>query len=130
MYRAVSNPAYICQTEEDPILKAFELSVELDRVASFDKEFYFDYKALSRVSKASSSSDLSVGLIDDETRWVGEIDYSIYRRFALLTILRAGTEILRSGDKGGIAIRRGLDRLRPQTRGSRVRVETDRRLRS
>ncbi|RLU21339.1 hypothetical protein DMN91_005712 [Ooceraea biroi] len=47
LYNAVSNPAYICQTEEDPILKAFELSAELSREASFDKEFYPDYKALS-----------------------------------------------------------------------------------
>lgn len=51
MYRAVSNPAYICQTEEDPILRAFELSAELSREASFDKEFYPDYKALSSVSE-------------------------------------------------------------------------------
>ncbi|KMQ97082.1 short transient receptor potential channel 5-like protein [Lasius niger] len=47
MYSAVSNPVYICQTEEDPILRAFELSAELSREASFDKEFYPDYKALS-----------------------------------------------------------------------------------
>lgn len=51
MYKAVSNPAYICQTENDPILKAFELSAELNREASFDKEFYPDYKALSKVSE-------------------------------------------------------------------------------
>lgn len=51
VYKAVSNPAYICQTEEDPILRAFELSAELNREASFDREFYPDYKALSSVSK-------------------------------------------------------------------------------
>lgn len=50
LYSAVSNPVYICQTEEDPILQAFELSAELSREASFDKEFYPDYKALSKVS--------------------------------------------------------------------------------
>lgn len=50
MYSAVSNPVYICQTEEDPILRAFELSAELSREASFDREFYPDYKALSSVS--------------------------------------------------------------------------------
>ncbi|XP_029161945.1 short transient receptor potential channel 5-like [Nylanderia fulva] len=48
LYNAVSNPIYICQTEEDPILRAFELSVELSKVASFVREFYPDYKALSR----------------------------------------------------------------------------------
>lgn len=52
IYRAVSNPAYICQTEEDPILKAFELSAELNREATFDKEFYPNYKALSKVSES------------------------------------------------------------------------------
>ncbi|KAM0727282.1 Short transient receptor potential channel 5 [Formica fusca] len=47
LYNAISNPVYICQTEEDPILRAFELSAELSREASFDREFYPDYKALS-----------------------------------------------------------------------------------
>ncbi|XP_077273858.1 short transient receptor potential channel 5 isoform X3 [Temnothorax americanus] len=49
MYRAISNPVYICQTEEDPILKAFQLSAELRKEASFDKEFYPDYIALSHL---------------------------------------------------------------------------------
>ncbi|XP_070524883.1 short transient receptor potential channel 4 isoform X1 [Cardiocondyla obscurior] len=47
MYKAISNPSYICQTEDDPILKAFLLSAELDNAAEFDKEFYPAYKALS-----------------------------------------------------------------------------------
>lgn len=51
MYRAISNPTYICQTEEDPILKAFELSDELSREGTFDKEFYPEYKALAKVSE-------------------------------------------------------------------------------
>jgi len=51
MYKAISNPIYICQTEDDPILKAFVLSAELSKEASFDKEFYPDYKALSHVSE-------------------------------------------------------------------------------
>lgn len=51
LYRAVSNPAYICQTEEDPILRAFELSAELSKEASFDREFYPDYKGLSSVGE-------------------------------------------------------------------------------
>jgi len=50
MYKAISNPVYICQTEEDPILIAFHLSAELSKEASFDKKFYPDYKALSYVS--------------------------------------------------------------------------------
>ena len=51
IYSAISNPIYLCQTEEDPILKAFQLSAELSKEASFDKEFYPDYKALSNVSE-------------------------------------------------------------------------------
>ncbi|XP_011062977.1 PREDICTED: short transient receptor potential channel 4-like [Acromyrmex echinatior] len=47
IYSAISNPIYLCQTEEDPILKAFQLSAEFSKEASFDKEFYPDYKALS-----------------------------------------------------------------------------------
>lgn len=50
MYKAISNPVYICQTEQDPILIAFHLSAELSKEASFDKKFYPDYKALSYVS--------------------------------------------------------------------------------
>ncbi|XP_070524885.1 short transient receptor potential channel 5 isoform X3 [Cardiocondyla obscurior] len=49
MYKAISNPSYICQTEDDPILKAFLLSAELDNAAEFDKEFYPAYKALSHL---------------------------------------------------------------------------------
>lgn len=48
-YRAITNPAYICQTVDDPILEAFNLSYELSQAASFDKEFYHEYKALSEV---------------------------------------------------------------------------------
>ncbi|XP_025073003.1 short transient receptor potential channel 4-like [Pogonomyrmex barbatus] len=47
LYKALSNPVYICHTEEDPILRAFLLSTELNKVATFDKEFYPDYRALS-----------------------------------------------------------------------------------
>jgi len=54
IYSAISNPIYLCQTEEDPILKAFQLSAEFSKEASFDKEFYPDYKALSNVSESYS----------------------------------------------------------------------------
>ncbi|XP_043259303.1 short transient receptor potential channel 4-like [Colletes gigas] len=47
MYKAITNPAYICQTVEDPILEAFNLSYELNKAASFNKEFYHEYKTLS-----------------------------------------------------------------------------------
>ncbi|KAG7190878.1 hypothetical protein KM043_006939 [Ampulex compressa] len=52
LYKAVANPAYICQTVDDPILEAFNLSYELDKAASCDREFYNEYKELSaRVSQ-------------------------------------------------------------------------------
>ncbi|KAL2746513.1 short transient receptor potential channel 5-like [Vespula maculifrons] len=47
LYRAISNPAYICLTEEDPILASFNLSVELKMAASYDREFYNEYIQLS-----------------------------------------------------------------------------------
>ncbi|XP_015127593.1 short transient receptor potential channel 4-like [Diachasma alloeum] len=47
-YRAVANPAYICHTSPDPILKAFQLSVVLDKAASFERELYKSYKQLSQ----------------------------------------------------------------------------------
>ncbi|XP_017886297.1 short transient receptor potential channel 4-like [Ceratina calcarata] len=46
-YKAFSNPAYICQTVDDPILEAFNLSYELKQAASFDREFYYEYKELA-----------------------------------------------------------------------------------
>ncbi|XP_063990042.1 short transient receptor potential channel 4-like isoform X2 [Diachasmimorpha longicaudata] len=55
-YRAVANPAYICHTSPDPILKAFQLSVLLDKAASFERELYKSYKQLSQVI---------------ETHWIG-----------------------------------------------------------
>ncbi|XP_023289290.1 short transient receptor potential channel 4 [Orussus abietinus] len=48
LYRAVANPAYICQTSEDPFLVAFALTKELDRAASYESEFYYQYKSLSQ----------------------------------------------------------------------------------
>ncbi|XP_053976585.1 short transient receptor potential channel 4-like [Hylaeus volcanicus] len=48
MYKANVNPAYICQTVDDPILEAFNLSYELSKAASFDRQFYHEYKSLSK----------------------------------------------------------------------------------
>ncbi|XP_014599080.1 PREDICTED: short transient receptor potential channel 5-like [Polistes canadensis] len=47
LYRAITNPAYICLTEEDPILASFNLSIELKMAASYDREFYNEYIQLS-----------------------------------------------------------------------------------
>ncbi|XP_076229482.1 short transient receptor potential channel 4 [Nomia melanderi] len=58
-YKAITNPAYICQTVDDPILEAFNLSYELSQAANFDKEFYHEYKGLSE-----SVSGFATDLID------------------------------------------------------------------
>ncbi|XP_061938714.1 short transient receptor potential channel 4-like [Apis cerana] len=47
IYKAVTNPAFICQTVDDPILEAFNLSYELRNAANFDREFYYEYRSLS-----------------------------------------------------------------------------------
>ncbi|XP_076759027.1 short transient receptor potential channel 5 [Xylocopa sonorina] len=47
-YKAITNPAYICQTVDDPILEAFNLSYELNMAATFDREFYYQYKHLAK----------------------------------------------------------------------------------
>lgn len=48
-YTAVANPAYICYTSHDPFLEAFELYVELDKAANYEREFYKAYKSLAEV---------------------------------------------------------------------------------
>ncbi|XP_012142580.2 short transient receptor potential channel 4 isoform X2 [Megachile rotundata] len=56
-YKAITNPAYICQTVDDPILQAFNLAHELKQAASFDREFYHEYKRLSE-NVAQFATDL------------------------------------------------------------------------
>ncbi|XP_051170888.1 short transient receptor potential channel 4-like isoform X2 [Leptopilina boulardi] len=48
LYEAVSNPAFICQTSDDPILEAFLLSRELNASAHFEKEYFYFYKSLAK----------------------------------------------------------------------------------
>ncbi|XP_014297897.1 short transient receptor potential channel 4 [Microplitis demolitor] len=47
-YQAFSNPAHICHVSSDPILKAFQLSVELDRAAVIQRELHKSYRQLSQ----------------------------------------------------------------------------------
>lgn len=47
LYRAISNPAYICHSSDDPILTAFLLSSELKQCASLEPEFRLAYMELS-----------------------------------------------------------------------------------
>ncbi|CAH1786057.1 unnamed protein product [Owenia fusiformis] len=46
-YKALASPAYICQSSDDPILTAFELSLELTECAFVEKEFHKDYTDLA-----------------------------------------------------------------------------------
>lgn len=51
-YRAITNPAYICHTSDDPVLTAFKLSYELKRCAQLVPAFRAVYCRLSNgVSK-------------------------------------------------------------------------------
>ncbi|XP_060517765.1 short transient receptor potential channel 4-like [Cylas formicarius] len=47
LYRAVSNPAYICHSTHDPILAAFQLSEELKECSKLVPEFRVAYSELS-----------------------------------------------------------------------------------
>ncbi|KAB0797819.1 hypothetical protein PPYR_08812 [Photinus pyralis] len=47
LYRAVTNPAYICHSSADPILTAFQLSYELRRCAKLVIEFRAAYDELA-----------------------------------------------------------------------------------
>ncbi|XP_076375592.1 LOW QUALITY PROTEIN: short transient receptor potential channel 4 [Megalopta genalis] len=58
-YSAITNPAYICQTVDDPILEAFNISYELKEAANSNKEFHHEYKGL-----AKSVSEFATELID------------------------------------------------------------------
>ena len=48
LYRAVTNPSYICHSTHDPILTAFELSRELSDCARMVPEFKAAYQELSQ----------------------------------------------------------------------------------
>ncbi|KAK9303710.1 hypothetical protein QLX08_004706 [Tetragonisca angustula] len=58
-YKAIANPAFICQTVDDPILEAFNLSYELKKTGTFVREFYSEYKRL-----AENVSQFATDLID------------------------------------------------------------------
>ncbi|XP_030757122.1 short transient receptor potential channel 5-like isoform X2 [Sitophilus oryzae] len=56
LYRAVTNPAYICHSTHDPILIAFQLSEELKECSMLVPEF--------RVAYAELSSEISTFAVD------------------------------------------------------------------
>ncbi|CAK9824240.1 Transient-receptor-potential-like protein [Anthophora retusa] len=69
-YQAITNPAYICQTVDDPILEAFNLSYELIMAASFDKEFYHDYIGLAKTVTQFATDLISCARTVDEMETV------------------------------------------------------------
>ena len=46
-YRALASPSLIALSSKDPILTAFELSHELQRMAVIESEFTVDYNVIS-----------------------------------------------------------------------------------
>lgn len=58
-YKALASSAYISLESDDPILTAFELSHELERLADIEKEYKSDYRKLSNDCK-----DYAVELLD------------------------------------------------------------------
>lgn len=51
IYRALSNPAYICQTSSDPILTAFKLSAELLVCGQVDMIYIEQYTVLAEATR-------------------------------------------------------------------------------
>lgn len=47
IYRAISNPAYICHTSVDPFLTAFDLSTELRTCGQIDLIYIRQYEELA-----------------------------------------------------------------------------------
>ncbi|XP_034024369.1 short transient receptor potential channel 6 [Thalassophryne amazonica] len=58
-YKGLASPAYLCLSNEDPVMAALELSNELALLANIEKEFKNDYKKLSMQCK-----DFVVELLD------------------------------------------------------------------
>ncbi|CAG5999675.1 unnamed protein product [Menidia menidia] len=58
-YKGLASPAYLCLSNEDPVMAALELSNELAVLANIEKEFKNDYKKLSMRCK-----DFVVGILD------------------------------------------------------------------
>ncbi|XP_075738423.1 transient-receptor-potential-like protein [Rhipicephalus microplus] len=58
-FRALSSPSLICLSSVDPILTAFELSLELKRLSYVENEFKVDYKKLQH-----QCQDFATSLLD------------------------------------------------------------------
>ncbi|XP_012250635.2 short transient receptor potential channel 4-like [Athalia rosae] len=100
LYKAVANPAYICFVTDDPILVAFELSVELKKAGEYQREFYTQYMELATLT-ATFATDLigctrtteEVELILKQTAGLNLSTTFIYPRLLLAMDFRMKTFI-------------------------------------
>ena len=67
-YKALVSPSLICLSSLDPILTAFELSVELKRLSRVENEFKTEYESM-----ATQCSEFAVALLD-QTRGSRELE--------------------------------------------------------
>lgn len=51
IYKAISNPAYICHTSDDPILTVFHLVRELKELAGMYMIFHKQYEELAETTE-------------------------------------------------------------------------------
>lgn len=80
LYRAVSNPAYICHSTHDPILAAFHLANELQECSSIVPEFRVAYAEL-----AAEISNFAVDLIAC-CRSTSEMELILQQRTGMLKL--------------------------------------------
>lgn len=59
IYKALCNPAYICNTTDDPILAAFKLSKELKIAGAVDSLFRKEYYELSEQTRIFTADLMS-----------------------------------------------------------------------
>ncbi|KAH7969834.1 hypothetical protein HPB52_022355 [Rhipicephalus sanguineus] len=67
-FRALSSPSLICLSSVDPILTAFELSLELKRLSYVENEFKVDYKEFKELMKETKSLKTSHQDLQKENR--------------------------------------------------------------
>nr|CAI5835916.1 unnamed protein product [Callosobruchus analis] len=91
LYRAVSNPAYICYSTHDPILTDFCLSKELEHCSFLVPEFRLAYMEL-----AADVSDFAVDLIA-YCRGTNEMELILKRGAGIYTHLHVPTPCSRHG---------------------------------
>ncbi|OWK05763.1 TRPC1, partial [Cervus elaphus hippelaphus] len=72
IYRCLASPALIMLTEEDPILRAFELSADLKELSLVEVEFRNDYEELARQCKMFAKDLLAQARNSRELEFVSQ----------------------------------------------------------